>query len=168
MPAMVLALTPMVGAVPPARATGAGVCTVTGTITFSAGSLAATDGVWTIGPAVISCQGLFNGYERIIGSGSFTGSGTYRAFPDGTGTCLRHVGTGTLNYGFPTSQADIRLVEPNSYTLAGAGAFTTPSLRGTFKVAPTDGDCVTKPVTTAIFVAEATLIRFAPPDPNRS
>jgi hypothetical protein len=162
-----LVMLPFVGAVPAAEATGAGVCTVTGTITFSAGSLTATGGAWAIGPAVISCQGLFNGYERILGSGSFAGSGTYKAFPDGTGTCLRNVGTGTLDYRFRTSQADIRLIEQGTYTLAGAGAFMTPSLRGTFKVAPLDGDCVTRPVTTAVFVAEATLVRFAAPDPNR-
>jgi hypothetical protein len=168
MVAVGLVVMPFVGPVPRAEATGAGVCSVTATITFSAGSLAATDGSWTIGPGVISCQGLFNGYERIIGPGSFTGSGTYRAFPDRRGTCLRNVGTGTLDYGFPTSQADIHLVEPSAYTLAGGvGAVMTPSLRGTFQVAPLDGDCVTRPVTTGVFVAEVTLVRFAPPDPNR-
>lgn len=158
---------PLVGHVPRADATGAAVCSITATITFSAGSLAATHGSWTIGPGVISCQGLFNGYERIMGPGSFTGSGTYRAFPGGSGTCLRNAGTGTLDYGFPTSQADIHLVERGAYTLAGAGAFMTPSLRGTFQVAPLDGDCVTKPVTTGLFVAEATLVRFVPPGPDR-
>ena len=118
-----LALASLVGPVPDAAATGTAACTVSGTITFSAGSLAALEGVWAIGPAVISCHGLFNGYERILGPGSFTGSGTYQALPDGSGTCLRNLGTGTLDYGFPTSQADIHLVEPGSYTLAGAGAF---------------------------------------------
>lgn len=162
-----LVMMPFVGQVPHAGATGGAVCSVTATITFSAGSLVATAGSWAIGPGVISCQGLFNGYERIIGPGSFTGSGTYKALPDGSGTCLRNVGTGTLDYGFPTSQADIHLVEPSTYTLAGAGAFMTPSLRGTFQVAPLDGDCVTRPVTTGVFVAEVTLVRFAPPDPNR-
>ena len=162
-----LVMMPFVGPVPRAEATGVALCSVTATITFSAGSLAATGGAWTIGPGVISCQGLFNGYERIMGPGSFTGSGTYKAFPDGSGTCLRNIGTGTLDYGFPTSQADIHLVEPSTYTLAGAGAFMTPSLRGTFQVAPLDGDCVTRPVTTGVFVAEVTLVRFAPPDANR-
>jgi hypothetical protein len=162
-----LTMSPFVGPVPHAGATGTAACTITGTITFSAGSLAALEGLWAIGPAVLSCQGLFNGYERILGPGSFSGSGTYQALPDGSGTCLRNFGTGTLDYAFPTSQADIHLVEPGSYTLAGAGAFTSPSLRGTFQVAPVEGDCVTEPVTSAVFVAQVSLVRFNPPDSNR-
>ncbi len=161
-----LTMAPFVGHVPDAGATGTAACTITGTITFSAGSLAALEGVWAIGPAVLSCQGLFNGYERILGPGSFAGSGTYQAL-DGSGTCLRNFGTGTLDYTFPTSQADIHLVEPASYTLAGAGAFMSPSLRGTFQVAPVEGDCVTEPVTSAVFVAQVSLLRFTPPDSNR-
>jgi len=158
----------LVGWVPPAGATGTAVCTISGTITFSHSDLTSTGGAWVIGPAVINCQGPYNGYERITGPGQFAGSGTYQAFPGGTGTCLHSIGTGTVRYGFPTTAYDIRLDEPNSYTLAGAGAFTTPSLRGTFEVTPPyDGDCVTKPVTTALFVAQAWLLRFYPPDPDR-
>jgi hypothetical protein len=88
------------------------------------------------------------------------------ALPDGS-TCLRNFGTGTLDYGFPTSRADIHLVEPGSYTLVGAGALITPTLRGTFQVAPVEGDCVTVPVTTAVFVAHVSLVRFNPPGSNR-
>lgn len=162
---MVLAL---VGSVPPAEATGTAVCTISGTITFSPSELTTTDGFWTIGPALINCQGPYNGYERITGPGNFAGTGTYTALPDGSGTCLHSVGKGTVEYGFPTTASDIRLVEPNDYTLVGAGVFTTPSLRGTFEVAPPyDGDCVTKPVTKALFVAQASLLRFNPPDPGR-
>jgi hypothetical protein len=162
---MVLAL---VGSVPPAVATGTAVCTISGTITFSHSELTTTEGFWTIGPAVINCQGPYNGYERITGPGSFAGSGRYTAFPYGSGTCLHSVGKGTVEYGFPTTAYDIRLVEPNNYTLVGAGAFSSPSLKGTFEVAPPyDGDCVTKPVTTALFVAQGWLLRFYPPDPDR-
>jgi hypothetical protein len=163
-----LAVLALVGWVPSVEATGTAVCTISGTITFSNSGMNATDGSWAIGPAVINCQGPYNGYERIIGPGSFAGAGTYRAFPGGTGTCLHSVGSGTVEYGFPTTASDIRLVEPHNYTLAGAGAFTTPSLKGTFEVTPPyDGDCVTKPVTTALFVAQASLLRFYPPDPDR-
>ena len=162
---MVLAL---VGSVPPAVATGTAVCTISGTITFSHSELTTTEGFWTIGPAVINCQGPYNGYERITGPGQFAGAGSYTAFPYGSGTCLHSIGKGTVEYGFPTTAYDIRLVEPQNYTLAGAGTFTTPSLKGTFEVAPPyDGDCVTKPVTSALFVAEASLLRFFPPDPDR-
>jgi hypothetical protein len=166
--AMGLVVLTLVGWVPPAEATGTAVCSISGTITFSHSELTTTDGFWTIGPAVINCQGPYNGYERITGPGSFAGAGTYTAFPYGSGTCLHSVGKGTVEYGFPTTAYDIRLVEPQNYTLAGAGAFTTPSLKGTFEVAPPyDGDCVTKPVTTALFVAQASLLRFYPPDPGR-
>jgi hypothetical protein len=165
---MGLVVLSMVGLVLPAEATGTAVCTISGTITFSHSELTSTSGSWAIGPAVISCQGLYNGYERIMGPGAFAGAGTYTAFPDGSGTCLHSVGSGTVEYGFPTTQYDIRLVEPHSYTLAGAGAFTTPSLKGTFEVTPPyDGDCVTKPVTTALFLAQGWLLRFHPPDPGR-
>ncbi len=158
---MGLGVLPLVGLLPPAAATGTAVCTISGTITFSASQLTAADGKWAIGPAVISCQGLYNGYERIMGPGGFAGAGTYTAFPPGSGSCLRSVGSGTVEYGFPTTQYDIRLVEPQDYTLVGAGAFTTPSLKGTFEVTPPyDGDCVTKPVTKALFVAQASLVRF--------
>jgi hypothetical protein len=165
----------LVGSMPPVEATGTAVCTISGTITFSHSELTSTGGRWTVGPAVISCHGLYNGYERIMGPGRFAGAGTYTAFPSGTGTCLHSVGSGTVEYGFPTTAYDIRLVEPQNYTLAGAGAFTTPSLKGTFEVTPPyDGDCVTKPITSALFVAQASLVRFYPggggrpdPPPNR-
>lgn len=163
-----LGILPLIGLVPAAQATGAALCTISGTITFSHSELTTTGGAWTIGPAVISCHGLYNGYERIMGPGTFDGAGSYSAFPDGSGTCLHSVGSGTVRYGFPTTAYDIRLVEPQDYTMAGAGAFTTPSLRGTFQVTPPyDGDCLTKPVTSALFLAQATLVRFYPPNPNR-
>ena len=158
----------LVGWVPAAEATGTAVCTISGTITFSDSELTSTTGSWAIGPAVINCQGPYNGYERITGPGRFAGAGTYEAFPPATGTCLHSIGSGTVDYGFPTTAYDIRLVEPNTYALAGAGVFSTPSLKGTFEVTPPyDGDCVTKPVTTALFVAQASLLRFYPPDPDR-
>jgi hypothetical protein len=166
--AMALGVLPLLWLVPPAEATGTGVCTISGTITFSQSDPTTGGGRWNIGPAVISCQGLYNGYERITGDGRFAGAGTYAAFPPGSGTCLHSTGSGTVEYGFPTTAYDIYLVEPHDYTLIGAGAFTTPSLKGTFEVTPPyDGDCVTKPVTKAFFVAQASLVRFYPPDPNR-
>lgn len=159
---------PLVGSVQPAAATGVAPCTITGTITFVHSAGTTEHGVWTIDPAVISCQGLFNGYERILGPGKFSGTGSYAALPGARGTCLRSVGSGKLDYTFPTTGADVHLVEPNDYTLAGVGAFTSPSLKGTFEITPPyEGDCVTKPITRALFLAEATLLRFVRPDPNR-
>ncbi len=163
-----LVMLPFVGSVPDADATGAGACTISGTISFSPASPDAAEGAWHIDPAVISCQGLYNGYERILGPGSFRGSGVYTAFPPGSGSCLHNIGTGTVDYTVLTTAYDVRLIEPHAYTLAGVGTFNPPSLRGTFQVMPPyDGDCVTKPVTRALFVAQAMLVRFYPPDPNR-
>ena len=165
---MALASLPLVGFVPTAEATGAAACTITGTITFSHAANTTTQRVWTIDPAIISCQGLYNGYERIMGPGRFFGSGSYTALPNGNGACLHNVGSGTVDYTFPTTAYDIRLVEPQDYTMAGVGAFTTPSLRGTFQITPPyEGDCVTTPITKAFFLAQATLVRFYPHDPNR-
>ena len=159
---------PLVGSVAPAGATGVAACTITGTITFLQSASTAEQGVWTIDPAVISCQGLFNGYDRILGPGKFSGTGSYTALPGSSGPCLRNVGSGKLDYTFPTTGSDVHLVEPNDYTLAGVGALTSPSLKGTFEITPPyEGDCVTKPITKALFLAEATLVRFVAPDPNR-
>jgi len=168
-----LGILSLVGLIPaePAEATGTAACAISGTITFSHSELTTTNGFWTIGPALISCQGPYNGYERITGPGTFAGSGTYTAFPSGSGACLHSVGKGRIQYGFPTTDYDIRLDEPNDYTLVGAGVLSSPSLKGTFEVTPPyDGDCVTKPVTAATFVAQASLVRFYPggggrPDP---
>jgi len=166
--AWALASLPLAGFVPAADATGAAACTITGTITFIHSPDDNTQGVWTIDPGIIDCRGLFNGYDRIVGPGRFTGTGSYTALPGGTGTCLRNVGSGTVDYTFPTAASDVHLVERQDYTLAGVGAFTTPTLRGAFQVTPPyDGDCVTKPITKALFVAETTLVRFVPPDPER-
>jgi hypothetical protein len=143
-------------AAPTAHAAGLVACTITGTIRFFPSSDDRMQGAWNVGPAVIDCRGLFRGLERILGPGSFSGSGTYAALPTGTGSCLHHVGSGTVDYWLFTSGSDVHLKEPHSFVLAGAGTFTTPTLRGTFLVTPPgDGDCLTKPVTRALFVAQA-------------
>jgi hypothetical protein len=158
-PLLVGLLLPLVGFIPAADAAGTAVCTISGTMNFTPSSTA-TEGVWSIGPAVINCQGLFKGVQRITGPGSFRGSGSYTALPTGGGTCLQHVGTGTVDYLIPTSETNAQVSERHDFILAGGGAFTTPSLRGTFQASPPyDGDCVTKPVNRATFVAQATMLR---------
>ena len=166
-----LVLLPMLGSVPPADAAGVAACTITGTITFSSSAAPAPrEGVWTIDPAVIDCHGMFNTWERILGPGSFTGSGTFTMAPHGGGACLQHVGSGTVDYRIPTSEQDVHLVEDQSFALAGAGSFRTPSLGGTFQLAPPhDGErnCMTEPVTRALFVAQALMVRVRPPQVER-
>ena len=166
-----LVLLPILGSVPPADAAGVAACTITGTITFSSSAAPAPrEGVWTIAPAVIDCHGMFNTWERILGPGSFTGSGTFTMAPHGGGACVQHVGSGTVDYRIPTSEQDVHLVERQTFALAGAGSFRTPSLGGTFQLAPPhDGerDCMTEPVTRALFVAQALLARFRRPPVER-
>jgi len=154
-------LMPLIGFIPAADAAGVAACAISGTINFAPSSTtAATQGLWSIGPAVINCQGLLKGVSRITGPGSFRGSGSYKALPVGGGTCLQQVGTGTVEYLIPTSDNDVHISERHDFILAGGGEFTTPSLRGAFQATPPyDGDCVTKPVTRATFVAQALMAR---------
>jgi hypothetical protein len=150
----------LAGIAPSAEAAGGAVCAVSGTINFSPAANASREGTWRIDPAVINCQGIFRGYERITGPAAFTGSGTYNEVVDSDGTCLHHIGSGTVDYWVPTTEADVHIVEPHEFVLAGAGAFTTPSLNGNIALTPPfNGNCLTMSVTKATFVAAGVLVR---------
>ncbi len=157
------------GPVPPADAAGAGVCTISGTIRFTPRATA-RDGAWDINPAVIQCRGMFNvvssprhGYgvgEQFKSDGQqFTGSGSYKTVPSADGGCLHELGEGTVDYMIVTENQDIYMREKNSFLLAGAGAFTTPTLYGSFQIPLHKGNCLTGAATTALFVAEVTSVR---------
>jgi len=158
-----LVVLPLVGFAAPAGAAGGGVCRISGRIVFSPKT--DSDGAWSIQDGVIDCQGLLaGGKNRILGPGQFKGSGTYGALAPAGGACMHQTGMGTVDYRIPTSGGFLSITEPNSYAMVGAGSFTTPTLRGTLQVAPPyNGDCVTKPVTSATFVAEALLYRGVEP-----
>lgn len=162
-----LLVLPVVGFSSGAGAVGYGACTISGTITFTAESPSA--GTWAISPGIIDCQGLIAGRRRIIGRGPLKGSGTYAALPPGDSACLRHSGTGTLEYDIPTTGGEIKVSEPGDYRLTGVGTLSTPTLRGAFQVSPAGGDCVTQPVTRAAFVAEVVFLRYPRelPSPER-
>jgi hypothetical protein len=152
----------VVGFVPTAEAIGGAVCTISGTITFSPPPSGSAEGLWRIGPAAISCQGALNGYH-FYGQGPFGGSGSYTGLPAGGGDCLHHVGTGTVDYIMRTGAMVHHIRESKQFTLAGAGKFATPSLKGSLALAPPfAGDCVTKPVTQATFVAQGAMPKTAP------
>jgi hypothetical protein len=153
----------VVGPVPAANAAGAAACVISGTISFVPPSDASGQGAWSIGPAMINCQGIFSGYH-FIGPGPFTGSGSYTAtLPSSGGSCVDQVGTGTVDYTLQTEAMDYHKVEAKRFVLAGAGEFTTPSLRGSLQLMPPyEGDCVTKPVTRATFFAEGVMARANP------
>jgi hypothetical protein len=153
----------LVGFVPEAGALGGGACRISGRMVFSPQS--DNEGGWSIDRGVIECAGLLaGGKNRILGPGEFGGSGTYKALAGAGGACLRQAGTGKVEWRIPTSGGYLVVSDPVSYTLVGAGAFTSPDLFGTFQAAPPySGDCVTKPVTSASFVAEAMLYRGVEP-----
>ena len=148
---------PWLWSAPPAEANRAGGCIISGEIQFTPTSEA--EGVWSIEPAVISCAGTYRGIRRITGPGAFQGTGTYKALPDGTGSCLHQLGTGSVDYIIPTQEANLQFREKNDFVLAGAGVFTTPSIRATFQLGPPfEGDCATHPLTRATFIAEASMV----------
>ena len=152
-------LSTVVGVAPPAQALGGAACVITGTIQFEAPTAATAGiGVWHIGPGQIECNGITNGY-RIFGTGPFTGSGTYTGLPVGSGSCLHHIGTGTVDYVIRSGAMVFRMRETKRFLLAGAGEFTTPTLRGSLQLAPPyEGDCLTKPVTRATFIAQGFIV----------
>lgn len=159
-----LVLSTFFATMPAADALGLGVCTITGTIAFTHSPADPDHGTWQISPAVIQCRGQFNTRELMVRQGPFAGSGSYTVVPSGQGGCLRELGTGTVDYWIPTDEQDVHVKEPHTFLLAGAGAFTTPTLRGLFQVAKYDGNCLTSPVTRSLFLAEVTLLRLSTAD----
>jgi hypothetical protein len=142
---------------PRADAVGYGACTILGTISFS--SQTQSTGTWTIGPAMLDCQGIVGKRARITGRGPLRGSGTYNALAPGA--CLPQNGTGKIEYVIPTASGTIQISEAVSHTLAGVGVLDTPTLHGTLQMPPPyDGDCVTKPLRRAGFVAQVILYRY--------
>jgi hypothetical protein len=162
---------PVLGFTSTAHAIEQGACTISGTITFA--TRTAGTGMWTIGPAVIDCQGIVAARRLITGRGPFSGAGSFAALAPGDSGCLRQAGTGTLDYKIPTTAGDIVITEPENHTLAGIGSFNTPRLHGIFQVAPPyEGDCVTKPISRATFLAQVVLYGYPreipkPPVPKR-
>ena len=159
--------TSVVGFVPAASGLGGAACLISGTITFAPPSAEAPagPGAWNIGPAQIQCNGIINGY-RIWGTGPFTGSGTYTALPAAGSACghlAHHVGMGNVDYLMRSAAMLFRVRETKRFVLAGAGEFSTPTLRGALQLLPPyDGDCVTKPITRATFVAQGRYLRTEP------
>lgn len=159
-----LALAMLLGPARPADAVGAGACTIGGTINFISGQETPGQGTWSIFPATILCRGQYNTKELMLRNGEFTGEGSYTSLPSAQGGCLRQLGTGDVDYWITTEKQDIHIREPHAFLLAGAGAFTTPTLRGVFQIVSYEGDCLTGPVTKASFLAEVTLFRESASD----
>ena len=164
---VVIVATSVVSFVPAASGLGGAACVISGTITFMPPAEAASGGAgtWEVGPGQIQCNGIINGY-RIWGTGPFTGSGSYTTLPVAGSTCghlVHHVGEGNVDYLMRSAAMLFRMRETKRFVLAGAGEFSTPSLRGAIQLLPPyEGDCVTKPITRATFVAQARYLRTEP------
>ena len=158
-----LALGMIVAPAPAADAVGVGACTITGTITFTPAGQNVDRGTWDISPATILCRGQFNTYELMYKQGSFTGSGSFTSVPSGEAGCLWELGTGAVDYWIPTDKQDVHVKEEFAFLLAGAGAFTSPTLRGVFQI-PAQGNCLTGPATKAMFLAEVAMVRVSGAD----
>ncbi|MCA1846882.1 MAG: hypothetical protein LC792_27545, partial [Actinobacteria bacterium] len=159
---LLAALGDFVASPPAAEAVAAGACSISGTIVFTPSTAGADHGAWVIGPAVISCRGPFRfpHPEQMNGvPGWFSGVGSYTTVPVGPSHCLRELGTGTVDYWIKTEEQDVHMKEAHEFLLAGAGLFTTPTLRGTFEVALHEGNCLTGPVNRATFLAQVTVVR---------
>jgi hypothetical protein len=158
-----LTLGTLVAPTPAAEAVGAGACVITGTITFTPSTLSQNRGTWDISPATILCRGQFNTYELMLKQGAFNGSGSFTSLPSGGAGCIRELGTGMVDYWIPTEKQDVHMKEEFAFLLSGAGAFTTPTLRGVFQI-PAQGNCLTGPATKATFLAEVSLVRVSGAD----
>lgn len=164
---LLTALGDFVAAPPAAQALGVGACTISGSIVFTPSAAGADHGAWAIDPAAISCWGPFRfpHKEEMNGqAGAFSGIGSYTTVPAGPSHCLRTLGSGTVDYWIRTEEQDVHVKEPHEFVLAGAGLFTTPTLRGTFEVPLQEGNCLTGPVNRATFLAQVTVLRVPPPE----
>jgi hypothetical protein len=102
----------------------------------------------------MECQGLMNGRMP-------TGVGSYGEEPGRYGTqdpdsCQDGgEGDGVFFASIPTADGDLELRAPYTYTFGDlvsnpgfvSGQFKGDGVRGTFKVRPLEGDCVTSPIT---------------------
>lgn len=159
---LLTALGEFLAAPPAAEAIAAGACSISGTIAFTPSAAGADHGAWVIGPAVIACRGPFRvpHPEQMNGvPGSFSGLGSYSTVPAGPSHCLRELGSGTVDYWIKTEEQDVHMKEPHEFVLAGAGLFTTPTLRGAFEVPLHEGNCLDGPVNRATFLAQVTVVR---------
>jgi hypothetical protein len=165
----VMTLAAFLAVTPAADAVGTGACSISGTIRFTPSPTTPDHGAWNIEPAVIQCRGVFNLFgapasgigfgEHMTGVGQpFIGFGSYTTVP-GTKGCLHELGNGTVEYFLQTDWQDVHMQEPNSFRLAGVGSFTTPTLYGSFQIPLHESNCVSEPATTALFLAEVTMVR---------
>lgn len=131
-------------------------CTNVHEVTLSPGfSIQGSSGSFNV-PTVrtMECHGPINGRTP-------TGAGSYGEEPGRYGTedpdtCQEGgEGDGVFFASIPTTDGDLELTAPYTFTIGDlttnpgfvSGEFSGDGVRGTFKVTPLEGDCVTKPIT---------------------
>jgi len=147
---IVLALVALLAPGGAARAADEVHCTNVHELTISPGiSVRGTSGTFRDTAGAMTCRGPING-RTPTGAGSYHDSGHYGTKdPD---TCQDGgEGDGVFSSTVPTTDGDLVLTGPYTWTFGDltsnpgfvSGAFTGDGVRGTFKVTPTEGDCVT-------------------------
>ncbi len=119
---------------------------------FIAPGISATPSQGTVSHSgSITCIGSIHGHE-ITGPGRLEESGTY------SGSCAEGTGEGNLTLTLPTTEGQKTLEFTDTIEWTGTfGRFQSEVLSGTFQFVPTQGDCVTRPVTRAHLVAQGVL-----------
>lgn len=158
--AAVVACSQLVLTAPVAQASGAGVCTITGTgrIVEGGASLTPSWGRFRVDRGTINCQGFLRG-ARITGPGPFRLTGIYGVLPPGGATCAADAAYGTIRFTIPTEAGNVEFDEGFVIAAVAVHLLTSPSLAGPVVLTPPiDGDCVARPITTFDFVATTALV----------
>ena len=100
-----------------------------------------TKGRWSTGPSSFDCQGTVNG-QPVTGPGTIVESGPF------DGSCSHGSGSGVLTITIPTAKGTVHLDVPITFSwMGGAGVASAPGMTAVFEFMPTEGDCVSTPVT---------------------
>ncbi len=151
-----LALAGIVAPGPMASADYAVRCSAVQELTLSPGlSLQGSSGTFENTSGRMECTGPING-RTPTGPGSYADSGRYGTRdPD---TCQDGgEGAGVFSAVIPTADGNMMLTASYTFTYGDvttnpgyvSGKFSGDRVRGTFRVRPVEGDCITKPITRA-------------------
>jgi hypothetical protein len=162
---VVAAALALMGGVPRVAAQQGTACNFAADFTISPGlSSEPSSGTVSTGgeTGTMECQGTVNG-KRATGPGTFGADGRYGT--QGADTCASG-GEGDAHQSFtvPTEGGSEHVDNDVTFTygaLSGGavvgGEFKSDRFSGTFEITPTEGDCVTAPVTRVHFTARGTL-----------
>ena len=96
---------------------------------------------WHAGPTSFDCHGIVNG-QTVTGAGTIVESGPLE------GSCSHGSGSGVQTISIPTVKGMVHLEIPVTFSWVGpAGPGSGPGMTVSFEFMPTEGDCITAPVT---------------------